>query len=257
MSSSDSIDAVVPKEEVTTVTIEVADEPQVQEDFRRMSTKEIVGMSIAAFRRHVVESPAQTEPDFTTLEIYRRALKRYITTNTENEEAAKLVGKARTKFSSLEHVMRIRVKAGVGAKRRVSGTGERKVVSKEYRDTASNRAMERVGTTYDKVVWEGAEFEDYKRNIRTNKRKRVAAVDGVPRKKGIWIDAFAQAKLEFPEIPANKWVAACKTVTDPENADQVLRNKVYLRAMEIKTVIKAQRDAEAEAAASAVSTTAY
>ena len=201
------------------------------------SSKEIIDMTIAGFKRVIKPTPTEegeevSEVEFTTLEKYRKVLKRYINKYAESDTHKSGVNQIKKKFAALEHVMKKRTKAGVMGRRRVAGTGERKEVTLKYKDTASNRAQRRVGEEYTRVTWEGSEFEEYKRNIRTKKRKKVGPRD--PNKPAnTWIKAFTKAKSEFPEIAPNTWVAPKKVVTDPSNAQEVLQNRVYLRAMEI------------------------
>ena len=223
----------------------------------KLTSKQISTMSIAGFRRHVKPEDEETEaPVFKELERYRRTLKRFIALQESKEsddvsaEDAKLLKKARAKYSFLENVMRKRVKEGVTGKRRIPGTGTKKVVEREYLDTPANRTAGLVGKTYTRTVWENAEYEEYKRNIRTNKRRRVVK-EGAQPVRQVWMVACERAKAEFDDFPKNKWVAPVKAVKDEADPMQVMGHKLYLRAMEIKEEIKAERAASKAAAAEA------
>ncbi len=211
------------------------DTPELQEA-SRLSKKEILELCPAAFVRQIKGIDKQKKQiaivPFEHLQYYRRCLKAYLHENKDVEKDAKELKKYTNiskNFNRLDCQRRTVVKSGVvESTRRVAGTGVRKEIEKPYIDSPYNRARGLVGKTYKRVVYEGAEMETYKPKIKVNKRRR-----GVTNKNSVWIESFGAAKEEFG-IPNDKWFAALKTVKDPNNETEVLRNKVYLRGMEIK-----------------------
>ncbi|CAK9034994.1 unnamed protein product [Durusdinium trenchii] len=221
--------------------------------FEKKSTKELVALSIAAYAKHINpnkklsegEEP-RPEPPVDVLIKYRNALDKYAKRHADTEDAATLkkVASAQKKFRATDIRLAHLNRKGIKGLRRVPGTGTREVVEKVYADTKANRELGRVGQTYTRTVVKDPEMEEYRRRVRTKKRTRKPKLDEdgnpVKRPRGTWIEAFAQAKQEHG-VETNKWMAACKEITDPESEDQQFRHKVYLRAVEINEELKAAK----------------
>ena len=152
-------------------------------------------------------------------------------------------------------------------RRRKEGTGELQEQELEYKDTPTNRKLDRVGKTYKRVYYKDAEYEEVQRRVRRRKIRRKddddAGADGDAEDNGgkakkqkdktkkkrstnLWIDSVAQAKKE---LDAPRFLIVRREAPDPSNEVQVLGAKVYKRAMEIMAVSK-EKAAAAEAAAS-------
>ncbi|CAK9105771.1 Nephrocystin-3, partial [Durusdinium trenchii] len=221
--------------------------------FEKKSTKELVALSLAAYAKHINpnkklpegEEP-HPEPPVDVLIKYRNALDKYAKRHAETEDAAllKKVASAQKKFRTTDIRLAQLNRKGIKGLRRVPGTGTREVIEKVYADTKANRELGRVGQTYTRTVVKDPDMEEYRRRVRTKKRTRKPKLDEdgnpVKRPRGTWIEAFAQAKQEHG-VETNKWMAACKEITDPESEDQQFRHKVYLRAVEINEELKAAK----------------
>jgi len=153
------------------------------------------------------------------------------------------------KIRFLQHRMKKLIKSGVAMKKRIPGTGTRVVVKVPYKDTAGNQKAGRVGQTYDKVVWQDAEYDlEAKRKMRKFKFKRPAVYDAegnVVKKQNVWITAMQQAKQN---LGAPSFVTPKKEVTDPSDEKQVMGHKVYVEAKRILGELQAARAADKAAA---------
>ena len=130
------------------------------------------------------------------------------------------------KLQLTEKRMRDIIDSGYVVKKRRHGTGKRVEVEKEYKDTPSNRALNRVCQKYTVVTYENPEFQDVvpklrrKRKVRTEEEKKNM-------KSNLWIESVSQAKTE---LGAPKWVVIRREAKDDSDDIGV---KVYKRAMEI------------------------
>lgn len=178
----------------------------------------------------------EKERKYTTLAVLRGKLVK-LDTNEENTK----------KIRFLQHKMKKLVKEGVPMKKRIPGTGERVIVKIPYKDTPGNQKAGRVGQTYDKVVWQNAEYdENATRKMRKFKFKRPVTYDkdGNPiKKQNVWITAMQQAKQN---LGAPSFVTPKKEVVDPNDEKQVIGHKVYVEAKRILAELKASAAAEKE-----------
>lgn len=146
------------------------------------------------------------------------------------------------KIRFIQHKMKKLIKAGVPMKKRIPGTGERAIVKVPYKDTPENKKAGRVGQTYDKVVWQNAEYDEgAQRKMRKFKLKRPVTydADGNPiKKQNVWITAMQQAKQN---LGAPSFVTPKKEVTDPNDEKQVIGHKVYIEAKRILAELKAEQ----------------
>lgn len=208
----------------------------------------VVGMPLKEFRAHLRKDAEKIV--FTTLARYRRALIRELKEAEESKDLDR-GHLADAKVRVVEKRMRERIDKGdTEVKRRKSGTGKKVVKQLVYKDTPHNRKLERVGQTYEKVVYEDAEFEPKVRKMRRRKRpvflagEEEAARRVKAQKNNKWIRAVSQAK---EELGAPGFIIIRKEPKDPQDADQVLGSKVYARATELMRQFKAEEAAAAEA----------
>jgi len=195
-----------------------------------MNAAKLEDMRHADLALYLEEHPKQ----YATLGRYRKILTGAKTKNN------------RLKLRYVEERMKAILDSGLQTKRRKAGTGDRVTVQMVYKDTPTNRRAGRVGQSYDKVTYENAEVATCLRTrMRRRKRKSRASADGAPGPRNAWITAVEQAKAEL-ETP--KFVIVRKEVRDPADAQQVLGNKVYLRAKELMAANKPQGAAEPAAA---------
>jgi hypothetical protein len=160
------------------------------------------------------------------------------------------------KIRYVEKLMNNSLSAGVKMKRRVPNTGNRVAVDHVYKDTPTNRKHNRVGQTYQKFIYEGAEYEEIERK-RFRKYKKtgdetaegVKAEDAKPKRRNIWIEAMSIAKTKL-NAPALSIVY--KEVKDPKDENQVFGHRVYLEALKQMKILKGQmKTADATAAEAA------
>jgi hypothetical protein len=220
----------------------------------RVSTKQIVAMSTKEFKVHLREQDANLS--FNTLTRYRKALMagskpvaadiEIIAENaaegSSNDGADGAVAEGASGATSASGIdqgkkaravyamLRARVDVGVPLKRRKAGTGSKRELQVEYKDTPANRKAGRVGTTYAKVVYEDAETEDVTRKLRRHKR---ASDPSKKRTGNAWIQAVASAKKEM-NAPA--FLIIRKQSDDPTD----IGVSVYKRAKEIMAEAKVQ-----------------
>ena len=218
----------------------------------RISTKQIVAMSTKEFKVHLREQDANLS--FNTLTRYRKALMagskpvaadiEMIAENaaegssSDGADGAVAEGASGAtsgidqgkKARAVYAMLRARVDVGVPLKRRKPGTGSKRELQVEYKDTPANRKAGRVGTTYAKVVYEDAETEDVIRKLRRHKR---ASDPSKKRTGNAWIQAVASAKKEM-NAPA--FLIIRKQSDDPTD----IGVSVYKRAKEIMAEAKAQ-----------------
>lgn len=194
---------------------------------------------LAMTRKDFATILSTSEPSYNTLNRYRKVLTKSYKEDEDKDTLRKL--------TSVEKIMKDLVKDGESVKRRKAGTGTRVEKELEYKDTAANRKLDRVGKKYTRVVWQDAEFEEKPRKVR--KRRRVSKPqtdetgEAVPKKKNLWITAVARAK---EELDAPKMLIIRREARNPENPDEVFGVKVYERAVEI---MRKAREEESAAAA--------
>lgn len=199
--------------------------------------KELVEAKFSVFRNILHDE----DPSYTALTSLRSFFRKQEETELNKKKIRHIQNRMKAKIDNNE----------ITGKKRVPGTGRRVVTQFKYKDTADNRKAGRVGQTYERVTYEDAEYTDYtqKKMRRLKlKRKREVDEDGNPiepkkKRNNFWIDAMKEAK---EQLDAPKMLLPRKTVSDPDDADQVLGNKVYLLAVELNK--KKKEEAAAEAA---------
>lgn len=189
---------------------------------RGITNSKLLSMDIKSFRSHLRKSPK-----YSTLMRYRRNLSNIDETD---EEKDKLNNK---KLLAVEKLLRSMINDGVKISRRKPGSGVRKEVEYEYKDTLSNRKLNRVGEKYTRVVYEDYETEEKDAVLRRRKRKRNS---DKPKKTNLWIESVQIAKQE---LNAPKWIVIRKEVKDENSDEQKLAVKIYNRAMEL---MKSKKD---------------
>lgn len=178
------------------------------------------------------------KPSYNTLRTYRNLLW------SAPEEAMSRSARS-SKLRAVENRMNELVSSGAAAgKRRVPGTGKRVEKTFTYADTPQNQKLSRVGQTYTRVEWEGAEYKSVERKkLRRRRRTTKTDADGNPvvREPSLWIVAHTQAKNERGITGFSRVLSKL-----PENptADEITAHEVYMRAKEIMAELKAKRDAE-------------
>lgn len=190
-----------------------------------LSATKIVSMPWKDFKS-LIESDEINHMSYNTLCRTRNGLIKAQAENDGDRTLAK-------KLKWVETQMQERIKNGVETKRRKPNTGERIVETLVYKDTETNRKLNRVGQTYEKVRYEGAEYETIRKtSMRRRKRKRNSGEDGEqrPKRENRWIACVVEAKRE---LGAPSFVIVRKEVTDPNSEQQQLEHKVYLKAKEL------------------------
>lgn len=123
---------------------------------------------------------------------------------------------------------------GKVTRRRVPGTGERVTVDKEYKDTPENRKRNRVGQTYQRTVYENAEYLDHRQQKMRRKRVKRSdedVSDGIEYvRRNFWIEAMAIAKRN---LGAPAFVVVRKEIDDQADETQILGYKVYVEARRV------------------------
>jgi hypothetical protein len=218
--------------EVAATEGEAAEGEAAEGDAAARGSAKLLALKPKAFTTYLEANPKR----YNTLNRYRKLL------------AADPAPRNRTKLRQVEKLMQALLAEGVSTRRRKSGTGERVEVQLVYRDTASNRKLERVGQAYSKVVYQGAEFEDNTRGT-MRRRRRQPREDGAPKKANTWIESIAEAKAQLG-LPA--FVIVRKVVGDAADADQVQGHQLYVRASELMAGKKAAAAAAAETPEEAV-----
>lgn len=191
-----------------------------------MNAAKLESMKFGEFTAYITANPKR----YGTLSRYRKIL------------ASSALGRnERKKLSFIEKEMEVILAKGLETKRRKPGTGTRVVVKKVYGNTPANIRKGLVGKEYEKVEYHDAEVETRVRTrMRRRKRQMRANSDGTGHRNA-WITAVAEAKKE---LGTKNFVIVRKEVLDPEDEDQVLGHKVYLRAKEIMEAAKAAEPAE-------------
>ena len=201
-----------------------------------LNRSNLVEMDLNAFKR--VLKDAKTT--FTSL----GSLRGYLTKQEPSDVNAK-------KIRFVQNLMKEYLgDTGRCTRRRVPGTGDKVIVKIPYKDTPDNRKAGRVGQTWDKVVYENAEYSDYTqkkmRRYRIRQPEEVGA-DGKPvvkkRSRTLWIEALEQAKHK---LNAPNFVVYRKDVKDPNDPEQVLGQQVYNEAMQILAVLKEKTRSQEE-----------
>lgn len=189
----------------------------------------------------------EEKPSYNALSSLRTYLNKQETSDLNNK-----------KIRNIQNRMKEMISEGVtGGRKRVPGTGKKVVTKVTYKDTPENRKAGRVGQTYDKVTYEGAEYTDHvqkKMRKLKLKRKRVDQdgnpIEPAPKRRNFWIEAMAEAKKELQAPPM---VIPRKTVEDESDPAQVMGFKVYRLAVKLnkekKEAAKAAKEAEEAAAA--------
>ena len=217
----------------------------------RIGTKQIVSMTVKELRNHLRDHGADLS--FNALSRYRKALLADAKPAEAGDDGAVAEGAAveetvvdqEKKARAVYALLRERVDTGEPVKRRKAGTGAKREVQVPYKDTQANRKAGRVGTSYAKVVYDDAVVEEVPRKLR--KQKRV--VDPTKKRTGnAWIKAVAIAKKE---AGAPAFLIIRKASDDPNDVGV----RVYHRAKEIMTEMKATAAAAAAAAAVPVTVT--
>lgn len=212
---------------------EVAQEevaPVSKSSVRGITTSKLLLMDIKSFRSHLRKGPK-----YTTLMRYRREL---AAQDSEDEERKVLDNK---KLLAVEKTLRNMISEGMKVRRRKSGTGTRKEIEHEYKDTVSNRKLNRVGQKYIRVIYEDYETEERDAVLRRRKRKRDP---NAPKRTNLWIESVQIAKKE---LNAPAWIVIRKEAKDPENEEQKLAVKIYSRAMELMKQKKSESSKEISA----------
>lgn len=117
---------------------------------------------------------------------------------------------------------------------RVSGTGTRVEKEFTYTDNRINREKGVAGKTYTRYVWEDAEYEWIDR---TPRRRRIHDENNETKNDNIWIKAVREARKE---MNIQGLVPIRREAKDPDDEQQILGERLYLRAREIMTELKAK-----------------
>lgn len=132
--------------------------------------------------------------------------------------------------------------------KRKEGTGTRKEIDVEYKDTPANRKKGLVGQTYKKISWENAEYVEVQR--KKIKRKAIKSANGEPKPKrqpNKWNQAVVQARNEMKDKVEGKFIAirgSLDNLKDKEGnprettEEDILGNEIYLRATELHLQMK-------------------
>lgn len=113
---------------------------------------------------------------------------------------------------------------------RVEGTGTRVEKEFTYANSRVNQMNGLAGKTYTRAIWEGAEYEYVPRNIR--KRHVRTTEDASKKPPNKWILALQKARAE---MGITGLVAVRREAKDRNDEQQILGERLYLRAREIMT----------------------
>ena len=206
-----------------------------------LNNSTVVAMQMGDFRKHLRKDGEGLS--YSTLNRYRRAFVRELK-HAETDKDIERGKLADAKIRVVEKRMRKKIESGDDTvQRRKSGTGKKVVKQFTYKDTPHNRKLERVGQTYEKAVYEDAEFEPKSRKFRRRKRPLFLAGEEAAerrvkaQKNNKWIRAVSQAK---EELGAPGFIIIRKEPRDPSDPDQVMGSKVYARATELMRQFKAE-----------------
>jgi hypothetical protein len=180
----------------------------------------------------------EQQPKYQTLALTRGYLRQLIKENPDDKSA-------RSKVRVVEKIMDAKL-AGEGGddvvrKRRKPGTGTPKVTEHVYKDTPTNQKLGRVGQTYTRTTYEDAEYDTH-RQVKMRRTRLRSKPDPATRRANPWIDAMRQAKQE---LGAPGFCIVRRNVSDPDDEEQQMGRRVYLRSVEI---MKANKAAAAAAA---------
>lgn len=117
---------------------------------------------------------------------------------------------------------------------RVSGTGTRVKKEFTYIDNRINREKGIVGKTYTRDVWEDAEYEMVDRVPR---RRRIRDEGDETKNDNVWVKAIREARRE---MNVHGLVPLRREAKDPNDEQQILGERLYLRAREIMNELKAR-----------------
>lgn len=155
----------------------------------------------------------------------------------ENADAVALV-------RVVERLMKDRLKEQAPTvRRRVAGTGTAVTEELTYGDTETNRKAERVGKTYTRVRYEGAEYVEEQQKLMRNCAKRLKPA--TKRAENAWMQAVKKARTEL-SAEGLVIIRSDAKMTDPTDPGQVLGNKVYHLAKEHLATAKAAAAAAKE-----------
>jgi hypothetical protein len=172
----------------------------------RISTKQVISMTVKELRSHLREQSANLS--FSTLSRYRKALLANAKPAEAGDDGAVAEGAATEeaavdqdkKARAVYALLRERVDTGEPVKRRKAGTGAKREIQVPYKDTLANRKAGRVGTSYSKVVYDDAVVEEVPRKLR--KQKRV--IDPSRKRTGnAWIKAVSAALPMLSLMPTS------------------------------------------------------
>lgn len=196
-------------------------------------------------RKKVVESDFKTFK--TLLQKEKRtysslvSLKNFLTKQEEDVLVLKKIGYTQKKMKEV-----IKENNGLVTKKRVPGTGKKNVIEIPYKDTEQNRVLGRVGKTWSKVVYEGAEYKEHvqttSRRYRT-KRKKTDENGNVIKRSNPWITAVMEARKE---LNPDRFIPLRKDEPNPAEEDEVLGHQLYLRARSIQARNKEAKEADKE-----------
>lgn len=198
-----------------------------------MNAQKLETMKFGEFTEYLTKNPKR----YGTLSRYRKIL-----------AALEPTRNGRKKLSFVEKEMKTILGQGLETKRRKPGTGTRVVIKKIYSNTPANVRKGLAGKEYEKVVYENAEMETRVRTRMRRRKREPRAGSDKPARRNAWIMAVEAAKKE---LDTKNFIIVRKEVRDPEDEDQVLGNKVYMRAKELMVGIKAEEAAAKAAAAEA------
>lgn len=138
------------------------------------------------------------------------------------------------KLRLVEKAMRKKLKNGETVKKRRPGTGEKRVTQHVYQDTPSNRRLERVGKTYEKVTYVNGEITDSAIKLRRRRRAQSKGGSDAAPRANAWIKAVQFAK---EELGAPKFVI----IRRESSVENDIGVRVYNRARELMKAAISER----------------
>lgn len=155
----------------------------------------------------------------------RRSLNIALAAVETSEDQKEKIEDLDEKLRLIESLMRKKIKNGETVKKRRPGTGEKRVTQHVYQDTPGNRRLDRVGKTYEKVMYVNGEITEASIKLRRRRRVVKKADDATPRANA-WIKAVQFAK---EELGAPKFVI----IRRESSVENDIGVKVYNRAREL------------------------
>ncbi len=181
-----------------------------------------------------------TETSAKGIVAYRRLLVKATETEIGDRQRAR-------KLKHLDALIDQAIANGATVKRRKRDSGAKAEVLLSYKDTASNRRLDRVGKQYRAVRYAGSEYEDVPMKPPRKHRRRVAkstdaedADSSHSKSPSVWILALERAKRELGLTGFVRVLGDEKVPTEGATPEQVLSNRLYKKAREIQAQMVAE-----------------